>query len=293
MPFEPDVLAKHSRPRPSNMPRSSSRDAAALDDRRRRAGIEVEGDERRALGVVGQRQRGVQLEIGEVGQPHERGLVVGQDVVDRPHARGLNPVGTVRWRVLLVEELRVDAVGVALERQRAALDVRQDGRRDAREVVDDVALGEAGLGIEDLVEVRELHLAPADLGQDRVGLLAHDELRRLVVAQALVGGRAQLAAVGPLPELDLGHQLRIGEHGAARDLGAARREGRVLALEGAQHLGQAIELGLGEARADAPDMAQRAVVLAHARRAARRCARGACRRRAPSRRRPPPDATCS
>jgi hypothetical protein len=40
--------------------------------------------------------------------------------------------------------------------------MRQDRGRDPRVVVDDLALGEAGLGIEDLVEVGELELASFD-----------------------------------------------------------------------------------------------------------------------------------
>jgi len=46
--------------------------------------------------------------------------------------------------------------------------VRQDRRRDARVVVDDLALAEAGLGVEDLVEVGELELASFDDDFDRV-----------------------------------------------------------------------------------------------------------------------------
>ena len=111
--------------------------------------------------VLRQRQRRVQLDVGEVGQPHERRHVVREAEVDvalvvpAPDARGLDPVRAVRRALLLVEELSLDAVRVALQRQRAVVQVRQEHGRDAHVVVDQVALREAGLRIHDLVEVGE------------------------------------------------------------------------------------------------------------------------------------------
>src|SRR3712207_7573316 len=58
------------------------RSPRALHDRGRRAGVQVEGQEARRLDVGGQRQRGVQLEVGEVGQPDERRQVLGEAEVD-------------------------------------------------------------------------------------------------------------------------------------------------------------------------------------------------------------------
>jgi hypothetical protein len=72
----------------------------------------------------------------------------------------------VAGRVLLVEVLRLDAVRVALERERAPLEVRQHGRRDPRVVVDHVALREPGGRVEDLVEVGEGERAPQDVDLD-------------------------------------------------------------------------------------------------------------------------------
>ena len=57
-------------------------DAAAVDDVRRGAGVEVEDHHRRAIDVLRQRERGVQLEIGEVRGPGQRGQVVGEAVID-------------------------------------------------------------------------------------------------------------------------------------------------------------------------------------------------------------------
>src|SRR5436190_504521 len=82
--------------------------------------------------------------------------VVGEAVLDRarvvaaPDRRRRHPVGTVARALLLVEMAAVDAVGVALQRQGAAAQVRQHGGRDPRVVVDHLTLREPGLGIEDL-----------------------------------------------------------------------------------------------------------------------------------------------
>ena len=74
--------------------------------------------------------------------------------------------------VLLVEELGVDAVGVSLQGQRVVARVREDRRRDARVVIDDLCLREPDLGIQDLLEVGELENAIFDLDLDR-GFLSH------------------------------------------------------------------------------------------------------------------------
>ena len=58
---------------------------------------------------------------------------------------------------------------------------------------------------------------------------------RLVVAQPLVRGRAQLAALRPLAELDVGHELRLDEYRAARGPRLTGRvERRAVALERAE-----------------------------------------------------------
>jgi hypothetical protein len=119
--------------------------------------------------------------VGQVGGPHERGQVVDHAEVHvravlgrtaRDDALGPYPVRPVLGTFLLVEELAFDAVRVALHRQRPALEVRQHERRHARVVVDHLALGEARLGIEDLVEVGELELLALDLDFDRFAHIA-------------------------------------------------------------------------------------------------------------------------
>src|SRR6185436_9120871 len=68
--------------------------------------------------------------------------------------------------VLLVEEAALDAVGVALERERAVAQVRQQDGRDREVEADQVALREARSRVEDLVEVRESQAAPLQLDLD-------------------------------------------------------------------------------------------------------------------------------
>src|SRR5207253_9005331 len=84
-----------------------------------------------------------------------------------PHGRGAHPVGPVLRAALLVEVRGVDPVGVALERERALAQVGEQRGRDPGVVVDHLALGEADLGIEDLVEVGELELVTLDLDRGR------------------------------------------------------------------------------------------------------------------------------
>src|SRR5215213_1211486 len=100
-----------------------------------------------------------------------------------------HPVRAVLRALLLVEELALHAVRIALHRQRPPFEVRQQRRRDARVVVDDLALREAGLRIEDLVQVRELerpavdhHLERAHTGRSRTTSVGRLSSRRPLYA---------------------------------------------------------------------------------------------------------------
>jgi hypothetical protein len=131
--------------------------------------------------------------------------------------------------------------------------VRDEHRGDGLVIGEQVALGDPEVGPERLVEVGELQdaLADPDLLLDRA--LAVHVLRSLVLAEALVGGRAQAAVVRPLGELDLTDELRLDPDDVAlADLWHLRDlfEGRRLALERAQLGEQLLDLRPGEAGAD-------------------------------------------
>ena len=82
-------------------------------------------------------QKGVYLQVRQVGRPHERGQIVDQDVVDIRFAaasrqwRRLHPFGREGRRVLLIEVLARDAIRVSLQGHRAVLQMRQQVGRDS------------------------------------------------------------------------------------------------------------------------------------------------------------------
>ena len=132
-------------------------------------GIEVDDE---VVGVVEAGPPRVQvmdLDAGVVGDPDHRGLVGGEHVVEgvarfsdhlviEPRRR---PLGAV----LLEEALAVDAVRVAHERQRPPPEMGEDGRGDLQVVLDQLRLEDAVMRPQHLVEVGDLELVLADLGQ--------------------------------------------------------------------------------------------------------------------------------
>jgi hypothetical protein len=156
--------------------------------------------------------------------------------------------------------LAVDAVGIALERQRPAGEVGEERRRDARVVGDEVALGEAGLRPQDLVEVRELQPPPLDHHLAAVlGQLLDDLDRRLLVrAQPLERRVAQHPVARQLGELDLREQQRLDPLRPARPV--ARRQRRAVGPQGPEPARQVVERLLGEPRADLAGVAQLAAL---------------------------------
>src|SRR5437763_12479454 len=110
------------------------RDLAALDDIGRRARIEIEYHFSWALNVLGQGERGMQLQRCQVCQPDQGGEIVGQNVVDgamgsvAPDWGRFHPFRLVHWSVLLEERLPVHAIGITLPSQRSSGQMRQDCR---------------------------------------------------------------------------------------------------------------------------------------------------------------------
>ena len=244
-------------------------------------GIEVEGEHGRHLDPGCLRERRVQLQRGELREPDQRGLVVDQGEVDRAgpvgeHGRRLHPLRAVLGAALLEEVEALDPVGVALQRGRAAAQVRDHRVGDPRVVVDHLGLGEPGLRVEDLVEVGQLELAPADRdfatssqpwpspsawpsSRPRTSALAAGFLAAAFFFGALLapfdlvaGCAVALAADGGQALLEGGHQVR--------------------------RLGG---LGLLARRAD--DLLARGLLLRAAPAAPRGTRRGTCRRRSRSR----------
>jgi hypothetical protein len=154
---------------------------AAVHDVGRGARIQVEDQQ------VGTAQTGhpplrhVQLQAGQVGRPDQRGQIIDHQVGDRgapaPRAvrgdgRGADPVRTVLGDVLVEEGLAVDALGIALEGQRAVGDVRQQQRRHPLVVVEHLGLGEPGLRVQHFGQVGQGQRPPVDLHCD-LGIRAH------------------------------------------------------------------------------------------------------------------------
>ena len=146
-------------------------------------------------------QRGVQLEVGQVGRPDQRRQVARQAEVDRRALRSLDdrrrlhPVGPVR-RAAASRRRTCSSTpfGIALQRERPVAQVREQHRRDARVVVDHLALGEPGLGVEHLVEVGELEPLPVDLDTSTAVLTP---LCRLARYATVLRGLVRARRAGP------------------------------------------------------------------------------------------------
>jgi hypothetical protein len=140
--LEPEVFGKHSRP----MERSAMRSRTATSAHSTIvAGGPGSRSKARMTGAAG----------SSIFASDEGRQVVADAELDLVGELAADPVRPVPGALLLVEVAALDAVGVALERQRPVAQVRQHVRRDARVVVDHLPLGEADGGEHDLVEVAQ------------------------------------------------------------------------------------------------------------------------------------------
>ena len=80
----------------------------------------------------------------------------------------LDPLRSRIGRALHVEEVAFRTVRVALHHHRAIDDVRQQHGRNVDVILNEISLGNAQLGPEELVEVSELDGAVAELEVERV-----------------------------------------------------------------------------------------------------------------------------
>ncbi len=143
-------------------------DLRALHDVCGRSGIEVEDDHGRRFDIGGQCQRGMQFQRRQVCDPDERGQVVGQNEIDgaviavAPDGSRLHPLRAMHRRVFFKEILMVHTFGIPLHGQRMSREMRHQYRRNADVIVDHLTLGEAGGGIENLVQVGKIELTAFD-----------------------------------------------------------------------------------------------------------------------------------
>ena len=294
------------------MPCSVSADAAALDDRRRRAGVEVEHERRRALGRLGAARAAcaVRSPRGSPATRASRGprRAGSRSASSRSAASPCAPTpagapAPASGRRTCPSTPSGQRLTVSARPCRcASIDVRDSGVE-----IDHVALGEAAPA--DTAPCRGSTASARGLrpssspswrparDRQRVDALVRAGLRsalalrspgvgvvgatssrttslgRLVLAQALVGGVAQ-AAGAPSTRVNSisATSSRLAE--APPRAAAARRplNGELSRSQRRQQLGQAVELCVGEARADAPGVAKARRPARTRRRAARRCA---------------------
>ena len=115
------------------------------------------------------------LERRKIRQPGERRQILDEKIVDMaavvaaPDGRGLNPVGTMLGRILLLEIFVIDAVRVALHRDRASAQMRKQRRRNARVIVDYLALRESCGREKNLVEIGQSKTLAFDFDDRRLG----------------------------------------------------------------------------------------------------------------------------
>ena len=226
--------------------------------------IQVDQNEVRIVQRARAAHPGIVVDAPQVRQVKERRLTVAKHVFDHvPLAVGLDihgfdPLGKLLARhVLLEEELAVDAVGVAFQRQGAVLEMGQDPMRDIAVILNNVALGDAVFGEKDLLQVAEFLL----LGRSFFGHFADAVLRRLIVPQTQEDGRAQQAFGGELQVFHFANQFRLypgnGPQGALEFLGErAFRDNARFQL--GEDFGQA---ALVEAGSHLPRVHQLAVVV--------------------------------
>ena len=122
-----------------------------LEDAVERAFLRIEVDQD-VIGVVERFDPAhprILVDAAEVGQEQQRRAVVRDDEADRfAPVLGVNgfdsqPAGVAFRDVLLEEEVFVNAVRIALQRERVAREMRDDPLGDGVVVVQDVALGDS------------------------------------------------------------------------------------------------------------------------------------------------------
>ena len=179
--------------------------------------VEVEDDVVRPVRLVDARIPGVHVDAVHLHHPDDRCRLVDDGEIDEPRlafalARpgaelpGREPVRLALRRLLVEVRLAADAVRVALQRERAVLQVRDDRRPDLGVVLGEVLLRDPVAREQDLVRAGQAHPAPADLE-----LVAH-AASLVQVRSCFNGSRYGPASSG-----------RTRSKSASRSFGEARR----------------------------------------------------------------------
>src|SRR5215472_16592011 len=106
----------------------------------------------------------MQLEICKIGQPDQAGKVLHHTIIHEtfiaitPDLGCLHPLRAIRGAILLVKMKLVYAFGIAFESEGTSGKVRQEHRRNAHEIINDLALGETYRGEEDFIQIGKLDL---------------------------------------------------------------------------------------------------------------------------------------
>src|SRR5439155_22059329 len=70
---------------------------------------------------------------------------------------------TIGRAAFLVKESSLDSIGIAFQGEGPVFEMRQEGRRRADVIINDLGFGETNSGIKDFVEPGDRHRAPGDL----------------------------------------------------------------------------------------------------------------------------------
>ena len=164
MPREPDVFGHPTRPRSLERRADHAGDLADLRPLHARHRIEIDAHLVGMVEVVGAHRVRVQLEARQVGHPDERGRLARHHLLGRAAGRKaqldhLDPRRARLRRALLVEELAVDAVGIADQHVGPAAGALQRAIGHGEVVARQIQLGVTGLGEQHLPRVRDRHLA--------------------------------------------------------------------------------------------------------------------------------------
>jgi hypothetical protein len=147
------------------------RNPLPVGERRPRLRVDVDPQLVGPVDVAAPRRPRVEVDHGEIRAPHDLRELGDAELVGVPAGRegdagDLDPLGPLLRHPLLVDLLAPDPVGEPAELRRSLAQRADDALADGDVVVDEVPLRVPGVREEDLVGVRDLDDAPADLELD-------------------------------------------------------------------------------------------------------------------------------